>query len=407
MNSLSKGEIGERLVSNFFDESFSNIFSFPNPKTKNNAEVADVLIWLNRTVFLVEVKTRNDSISTASIESWCHSKIEQANIQIRKNAERIYSNEEIFLNNEFYHSKLDCKSVCEVVGLIVLVYEEESKNVIPSKYLQNIYSDLTPIHVIAWKDLERLVEEIKTVPDLKYYLQDRFEYIKQYDISLEQELDALGYYKLKNNNFPIEQTDFLSNSYYSEYKKIMREEIQVRNVHNQHTVWIEKIESLFTSQRKQMANIPLGLLFAWELGVLSERERAYYGEKINKVQQWFIKGNSERYFSYRSQNTGNWLFFYFTQLDDKKALTRLEELTKLKVIKEIELNNFKYGVYSIGFRVSTIYPYPLMNSVGGMVMAIDAVEGKYTSKDIESAYITHGKNKLSPFKIEEFPASSE
>ncbi len=58
--SPSKGEVGEKLVSNFFDRNFSKIFSFPNPKTKKNEEIADVLIWLNRTVFLIEVKTRSD-----------------------------------------------------------------------------------------------------------------------------------------------------------------------------------------------------------------------------------------------------------------------------------------------------------------------------------------------------------
>ena len=40
MNALTKGEITERVVSNFFDENFSKIFSFPNPKTKTKAEVA-------------------------------------------------------------------------------------------------------------------------------------------------------------------------------------------------------------------------------------------------------------------------------------------------------------------------------------------------------------------------------
>lgn len=58
-----KGKIGEQLVSNFFDLNFSKFFSFPNPLTKTNAEVSDVLIWFNRNVFLVEVKTLDKSLS--------------------------------------------------------------------------------------------------------------------------------------------------------------------------------------------------------------------------------------------------------------------------------------------------------------------------------------------------------
>ena len=210
----TKGEIGEQLVSNFVDSSLSKLFSFPSPKTKNNAEVADVLIWLNRTVFLIEVKTRDDSIGTSSIESWSHSKIKDASKQITNNAKRIKANEQIFLKNKYYQSQLDCDGVCQIVGLIVLVYEEENPNVYPSKYSTDIYSRDIPIHVISWKDLEVITEEIKTVPDLNYYLQDRFQYLKISDIPLEQELNVLGYYKAKENNFPTSATDFLETAYY-------------------------------------------------------------------------------------------------------------------------------------------------------------------------------------------------
>ncbi|GAW97989.1 MULTISPECIES: nuclease-related domain-containing protein [Colwellia] len=406
MDKLTKGEVGELLVSNFVDKSLSKIFSFPSPKTKNNVEVADVLIWLNRTVFLIEVKTRDNSLSTASIESWSHSKIKDASKQISNNAKRIKANEQIFLKNEYYQAQLDCESVSQIVGLIILVYEEENSNVNPSKYSPDIYSNEIPIHVISWKDLEVMIEEIKTVPDLNYYLQDRFHYLKISDIPLDQELNVLSYYKTKENNFPTFTTDFSGSSFYQNYQDIMKEKIKIRNIHNENSVWIEKIEELFLSQRKLMVGIPLGLLFAWELGVLSERERAYYGEKISEVQQWFINGNTERYFSYQSQNTGNWLLFHFTQLDEKRGYKSLEQLTKQKAIKEIELNSFEYGIYSIGFRVSDVHPYPIIGSNGAIVMSMDAVEGKYSSKDIEEAYEKHGKKTSVPIKIEEFPTKS-
>ena len=45
------GNIGEQIISNFFDESFSDILCFPNPKTKNNAQVSDILLWLNQLYF--------------------------------------------------------------------------------------------------------------------------------------------------------------------------------------------------------------------------------------------------------------------------------------------------------------------------------------------------------------------
>ena len=199
MSSLSKGEIGERLVSNFFDRNFSKIYSFPNAKTKANAEVADVLVWLNRTVFLIEVKTRSEE-GTAPIQSWFHSQTEKVLGQITKNFNRIRSEEQIFLHNAYYHTELDFEGLSQIIGLVVLVYEEECV-VKPSEYFPDIYNNEIPIHVFAWKDLERMIEEIDTVPDFIYYLQDRFDYLKISDIPLEQELNVLGYYKSQSNKW--------------------------------------------------------------------------------------------------------------------------------------------------------------------------------------------------------------
>lgn len=85
MESLTKGDIGELLISNFFDENFSKIYSFQSPKAHDKAEIADVLIWLNRTAFLIEVKTRDTDEGTTSIESWAHARIKKASEQINKN----------------------------------------------------------------------------------------------------------------------------------------------------------------------------------------------------------------------------------------------------------------------------------------------------------------------------------
>ena len=399
MTKLSKSEIGEQIVSNFVDKNFSKIFSFSSPKTKDNAEVADVLIWLNRTVFLIEVKTRNTDKGTAPIESWAYSQIKKAQSQIEKNIQRIHAQEEIFLNNDYYHSKLDCDGVCRVIGLIVLVHDDTCK-VRPSKYQENIYSGKNPIHVISWSDLQKISNEIETTADLLYYFQDRAEYLKLQDIYIGEELNVIGYYKSHNNNFPTVVTDFSSTDYFNNYQNAMKSEINAKNTHNKNAIWIVNIEDLFKNQRKLMVGIPLGLLFAWELGMLSQRERAYYGEKINTVQQWFIEGNSERYFSYQSQSTKNWFLLHFTTLEDKKAYQRLENLTELKLIKEIEDSAFEFGIYSISFNVSRVYPHQL-EVVGGIVMSTDAVEGKYNAEDIDMASKLFGKIKT--FEIEEFP----
>lgn len=393
---LNIGEVGELIVSNFFDSNFSKIFSFLNPKTKNNAEVADILIWLNRTVFLIEVKTRSDE-GSSTIQSWCHSKIKQAHSQILKNYNRIKEGEQIFLNNSYYHTELDCTGINEIIGLVVLVHDEKC-DIEPSEYFSNIYDFEIPIHVISWKDLERLVDEIDTVPDFKYYLQDRFNYLKISDIRLDQELDVIGRYKLGINNFPDRATDFSSS--YEKYKLEMEEKISERDKHNKNSVWIENLENVFTEHRKLLDGIPIGLYFAWELGVLSRRERAYYGEKLNSVQAWFNNGNSTRKFSWQSQSTGNWLLFYFSKLEDN-SFKSLENMAKLKLIKEMESKSFEFGVYALGFNVSNIYPHQLLGLNDAIIMGTNI---EYTEADIVESFKVFGeKSNYTAIPIKEFP----
>jgi len=402
LNTLTKGEIAEQLVSNFFDENFSKIFSFPNPKTNAKAEVADVLIWLNRIVFLIEVKTRDEDEASASINSWFYSQTEKAIGQIAKNFKRIKSKEPIFLHNSYYNTRLDYEGLTQFIGLIILVYDEEYTHK-PSEHFLDIYKEEIPIHVFAWKDLARILEEIDTVPDFIYYLQDRFDYIKISDIPLEQELNVLGYYKSQSNKFPQIPVDF-SFPYWENYKSSMQDQIQARNAHNQYSVWFDKLEQLFTSQRKLFDGNPLGLYFAWELGALSRRERAYFGEKLASVQQWFDDGNSSRQFALQNGRTQNWLVFYFSKLPPEAAHKILERLVELKIIKEVHLNSFNLGIYGFSFNVSTIYPHQLQGLNSAIVMGADAQKGKYTGKDIEEAYREWGDNSgYYGKKIEEFP----
>ena len=223
--------------------------------------MADVLIWLNRKLFLIEVKTRSDE-GTASIESWGHSKIKQAHGQIIENFNRIKNNEQIFLNNNYYHTQLDKggRYIVTIIGLIVLVSNEELK-IEPSQYLPKIYNSEIPIHVITWRDLELMIKEIDTVPDFIYYLQDRFDYLKISKIATGQELNLLGYYKANSNKFPIIDFDF--NSQWNEYQNSMQHKIELRDNHNNYSYFFDILAKEFSSQRKLLDDIPLGLYFAW------------------------------------------------------------------------------------------------------------------------------------------------
>ena len=378
----NNGTVGEKLVTKFFDKHFSKVFSFPNPKTKSNAEVADVIVWMNRTVLLIEVKTRDRS--QASVESWAKSHIREASAQIKKNYGRIKAKEQIFLHNSYYHTELDCEDISQVIGIIILIHDGDIA-LLPSQAIKDIYDQEIPMHVLSGNALFEMTEEIDTVPDFCYYLKDRFDYLKVSDIPLNKELDALGYYKSQSNQFPNTPIDFESQSFLETYRATMVEQIAARNAHNQYSQWLDKLESVFTDQRRLLDGYPIGLYFAWELGSMARRERAIMGEKIEKAREAFLRGKPFRRFAYCNPSTSNWLVFYFAKLPPRKIHDNLERFVRLKLVSEVHWNSFDFGVYGFGFQVSITLPPRLLGLSSAIVIGADEVKENYTETDLEDA----------------------
>lgn len=400
-----KGKIGEQLVSNFFDLNFSKFFSFPNPLTKSNAEVADVLIWFNWVALLIEVKTRDKSLT--NVDSWSTSKIKEAVEQILKSKSRIANRETINLHNTYYQTTLDCSGISTIVGLIILVHEEQC-NILPSKSYPEIYNQDIPIHVFSWNDLKDIVLEIDTVADLFYYLNDRFDYLNKTDIPLGKELNALGYYKSKSNKFPDKPLDFYSNDYWNDYKTKMAKEILARDIHNLSSGWLDALEKNFSAQRKLLDGYPIGLFFAWEFGAISRRERAIIGEKLDSVQEHFESGKLTREFAVLNSATGNWIVFYYSRSEPQKLQEELKRLVGYKLMVEIEDEGFEYAVYGFGFQVSIENPPKLLGLSSAIVFSVDYIKNKYTKNDLKEARRHFGsKINRQEIKIKEFPDDKE
>ncbi len=401
-NDIARGWAGEQLIARFFDSKFSKFFSFPNPKSKSKAQVADVLVWMNRIVFLIEVKTRDKG--TASIDSWAGNRIERGIEQITTNFNRIKRNERILLHNRYYHTDLDCLGVATVVGLIILVHEEDCK-IPPSSVAPDIYKQPLAIHVFSWSDLMQMTAEIDTVADLHYYLTDRFQYLSSADIPLGSEQNVLGYYRMQSNKFPPAPVDFAVSNYWHQYQVEMADRILARNTHNEYSFWLNKLESAYSDQRKLFSGYPLGLYMVWEIGAISRRERAYLGEKISSVRKWFEAGNSTRRFAWLNQSTGNWLVFYFSKSEPKFLERELYRLVELKLIKEVHDDAFDFGAYGFGFQVSLTFPPRLLGLGATIIMGADLVKGKYTQADVDESRIHFGhKDDIQKMRIEEFPS---
>ena len=393
------GDIGEVIVSNFFDKTFSEILSFRDPKTKDNAQIADIIVWLNRYVFLIEVKTLVSS--KYSINDWAKDRIIEGVEQLENNYDKIKSNEEIFLNNKYYHVKLDCEGLSEIFGIIILVHDDGC-TVEPSKVCESIYNSKLPIHVFSWQQVNKITHEIDTIPDFKYYLQDRINFVKNSDIPLNKELDAIGLDKIGRNTFPSETIHFDKSEYWRQYLATMSKERARRDEHNQQSGWLDRLASIFTDNGKLFHGIPLGFHFAWVFAVLSRRERASMGIKFEKVQDWFLSGKQSRQFAFFIPATGHWVIFYYSKHDPAEQQKILLKLVEQKLIQLIEDENFQYAVFGIGIQISKLLPLRIMGIANAMVIGADTVAGKYYGQDIIDAKRNWGG--AESHKIEEFPS---
>ena len=354
--------------------------------------------------FLSKVKSRDSRTATASLKSWATGRIKDALAQIRKNHARCIAGETINLHNDFFHVEFDNEGVVSYTGLIVLAFGGKC-DLLPTDAAPDIYRGELAIHAITWDDLLLLREEIDTVPDLAYYLQDRYGYVRQHDIALGFEREVIAYYKLHNNRLPAEKVNFTQSSFWSNYKKTMAADIDRRTVHNDNSLIIDELEECFADARKMHADLPIGLLFAWEIGSMARRHRAGIGEKLHTVRSDFERGKHSRQFGVLNKATGNWHVYYFSDDAALNIENRLRSLLRLKCIKEAHLNGFEYEVYGFAFRVSRTHPLRLLGLAAADVVGADAVKG-YSAAELREALSVWGAQRhTSVVPIREFPDS--
>ena len=398
------GNYGENLVKNFFDFNISKFYSFPNARTKDNAEIADVVVWHNRKLFFIEVKSRDSEKATASLRSWATRRIDKAVAQIRKNYDRCIAHDTIYLHNDFFHVELDHEGITDYIGLVILAFDGIC-NLSPTNAVPDIYKGPFPVHVLTWSDLRSLSEEIDTVPDLFYYLRDRYQYVVKHDIPLGIEKEVIAYYKLHNNKFPMDETDFASSSLWNEYQDTMASAIYRRDAHNDNSLIIDTLEACFSEERRKFLDLPIGLYFAWELGSQTRRARAYLGEKFHRVRHDFEEGKHSRQFCIFNEASENWHVYYFFDDTREDIRNRLLRIVKLKLIKEVHINDFEYGIYGFAFQVSRTTPPHLLGLAAAVV--IEAVEANgYSDADLDEAFRVWGPQKYtSTVQIREYPDS--
>ena len=359
----------ERLFAELCAKNYLKGFVFHSPRLgiNNSEEVGDVVLWVRNQIIVFEIIWRNNSIaSTESTKSFVK-KIGKKRDQLLKDYNYFETrNDDIQLKNEngelvsFTSQNFHSDNFCG----IVLVDCDNKLEELSYKTIEKSLESSFPIAFMTKNDFMFLVNEADTIPDLTYYLKDRFNFLKKiysnshsyfrnFNDSFEKEIIAL--YKMNEYSFPLDIWNAsVDKKYWNIYQTDYAELIRKRNAENAESYIIDNI---IDELRNINTNENSTILHTSELAIFPRRSRAQkIAAKINDAIERLKNGNELRYFSFYNETTECWLLFYFYLGGDSNSfIDNVTKYCRLKLFYEMNHNNFQYSVFGYGFRKSVIH----------------------------------------------------
>ena len=415
MSQREKSERGmrsERLLAALCGRQFLRGFVFHSPKYNDptEKEAGDVVLWVWRQIVVLELVTRCSDVN-ASTKHFVK-KIGVKRDQLLRDFNAFNDpNLDITLRNE-YGEIIDFAKP-DVFPLtmrgIVLVDCAEPLDPLHYKTVEMSLDSDYPIAIMTVADFLCVLDEVDTIPDLVYYLNDRFEFTKRVfhestkpflSLGNGTERSLIAFYKMHSCAFPRLWTEKNAYSWASKFDEEWINERNKRDAENQESFIIDQILEFL--RRLNHASHPT-LLHSWELAMLSRRQRATaLSSKVSDAFKQLKEGRRFRYFAFFNQATGCWLVFsFFFGASIEEVSDELELLARRKAIVEVELNQFQYSVFGFAFRKSTIETgVSFDNLTICIVDAEDCVDA--TNEEQKTAFEYFGANTTA--KITEFPA---
>lgn len=350
----------EELFKELCNQQYLKGFVFHSPKYNDptEKEAGDIVLWIRNTLIVFEIVWRNPS-SDASTKSFIR-RVSEKRKQLEGDFDTYKDKQVVLVNEEGITVEYGKDNFLDdnFSGVIIVDSDVELEYIHNQSYKKTLENNF-PIAVMTKNDFEDLLIEIDTVPDLLYYLKDRYNFVKNMyshcperfiNLNLRMERDLIALYKRKSNSFQkYTCDDFLENNIWDRYREEFQDKIEIRDKENKQT---HLIDNLIDDLLKNPLEDEIMPLHAWELGLLSRRERVKISNKINDSLSNNI--TETRQFSMFNPSTGCWLVFYFQYHTDRKTLlNNLQNMTKLKLIKEIEEKSFEYSVFGYGFHISS------------------------------------------------------
>ncbi len=380
---MDSGLKAERFLVDLCNRLFLRGFVFHSPKyfDPGEKEVGDIVLWTRRHVIVFEVISRdaNSGIDTRQFIK----RIGEKRDQLLKDYKTFNDlNIKICLVNEQGKKvTFEKKEIGEFgfTGIVIVDCVTHIKK-LHFDTVNKILEFPFPIAIMKQQDFLDLLSEVDTIPDLTYYLYDRFDFFKKHfklqpsiylDLNLNLEKNLMAFYKMYNNQFLFDKWEaektFL---YYSIYKTCFSKRIISRNIENIESYIIDNIISIIQNSDSSHNS---SLLHTWELSTLSRRQRAgWLSKKVNDAISRMQNGNSKRHFAYYNDATGCWLVFYFRYGGNRNELEKeLEILIRYKLVVEMKENGFEHSVFGYAFRKAQI---DTINSFDDIVLLIEDAE---------------------------------
>src|SRR6266446_2246651 len=276
---MSSGIRAERLFTDLCSRYFLRGFVFHSPRFSNptEKEAGDVVLWVRLDVVVFEVISRD--VTGGSSTKQFIKRIGQKRDQLLRDYRAFKDlNIDIHLVNEQGEQvpfDIRDRATFGFSGVVIV----DCSNHIEKLHFGTIEKSLAlpfPVAIMSRQDFLDLTAEVDTVPDLTYYLLDRFEFLKQVyalhtqyflDLNGRLEKNLIAFYKTCENKFLIDDwKPEKALDYHSIYTSSSRNRILARNAENAESFLIDKILDFLRLNNKPTDST---LLHSWELAMMT------------------------------------------------------------------------------------------------------------------------------------------
>jgi len=359
----------ERLFAELLGENYLKGFVFHSPRHGNKLEyeAGDVVLWIRTQIIVFEIMWRDFNLSKSSSTKSFLKAIGEKRKQLEKDynlfstvPEQIKMKNEIgelvseFSKQNFYHDNFS--------GVIIIDSEQKLEKLNYLTYKKTLESEF-PISIFTKSDFLFLISEADTIPDLTYYLHDRFDFLKMvfennFNLFLntdsEIEKNLIAFYKMNDYQFPIDKWEASEDkNFWNGYSTTFAYKIKRRDEENAESFIVDQIIDVLRNNNEPNNS---SILHASELAMFTRRSRAgKLSKKIADALKKLLEHKKLRYFAIYNQTTECWLLFYFQYGGNDDSFNQsVQYYTKLKLFYEMNHNNYHYSVFGYGFRKSNV-----------------------------------------------------